>query len=259
MRILHLVTVFAFMSILSTPVLQAQEQVGSGLDADYEREEVHVRVLEIHDGDLLLDGRVLPTSNLPGGLRLDGIEMTYRFSGPVTPVLEIDGEVYVLAGERLIRMDDAAPNRANVYFLGQPEMNVRVAPVTGAGAAMAPLPILDDELEQAGELAYLRQLSFRDRTLFNQIQREQSVELETFRLAGEYRRANGTADQSRIEDELRDKLDESFELKQQIRTDEIAQAESQIIELRGLLDERSARKDQIIERRLRELIGKRGH
>ena len=124
---------------------------------------------------------------------------------------------------------------------------------------MATLRIMADELEQAVELAYLRQLSIRDHTLFNQIQREQSMELETFRLAGEYRRANGTADQGRIEDELRDKLDESFELKQQIRTDEIAQAESQIIELRGLLDERSARKDQIIERRLRELIGKRGH
>ena len=124
---------------------------------------------------------------------------------------------------------------------------------------MAPSPVLDDDLEQAGEQAYLRQLSFRDRTLFNQIQREQSVELETFRLAGEYRRANDPDDQSRIEDALRDKLGESFELKQQIRADEIAQAETQISELRGLLDERSTRKDQIVERRLRELIGKRGH
>lgn len=255
MRNLHFVTVFAFLSLLSTPVLQAQERPASNA-AD---EEVRVRVLEIHDGDLKLDGIVLPTDNLPGGLRLDGIEMTYHFSGPVTPVLEIDGEVYVLAGERLIRMEDAAPNRANVYFLGQPEMNARVAPVTRAGAAMAPSPVLDDDLEQAGERAYLRQLSFRDRTLFNQIQREQSVELETFRLAGEYRRANDPDDQSRIEDALRDKLGESFELKQQIRADEIAQAETQISELRGLLDERSARKDQIIERRLRELIGKRGH
>jgi len=257
MRILHLVTVLSFLSFLSTSVLQAQEQERPASDAD--NEEVHVRVLEIHDGDLMLDGRVLPTGNLPGGLRLDGIEMTYHFSGPVTPVLEIDGEVYVLDGERLIRMDDAAPNRANVYFLGQPEMNARSVPVTTVGAAMAPSPAPGDELEQAGEQAYLRQLSFRDRTLFNQIQREQSVELETFRLAGEYRRANDPADQSRIEDELRDKLGESFELKQQIRADEIAQAESQINELRGLLDERSARKEQIVERRLRELIGKRGN
>ncbi len=257
MKNLHLVAVLAVLSFLSAPVLQAQERETLASDAD--NEEVHVRVLEIHDGDLKLDGLVLPTDNLPEGLRLDGIEMTYHFSGPVTPVLEIDGEVYVLDGERLIRMDDAAPNRANVYFLGQPEMNARSAPVTTTGAAMAPLPVLVDELERAGEQAYLYQLSSRDRTLYDQIQREQSVELETFRLAGEYRRANDPDDQSRIEDALRDKLDESFELKQQIRADEIAQAESQINELRGLLDQRSARKDQIIERRLRELIGKRGH
>ena len=258
MKTLHLVTVFAFLSLLRPSVLQAQEQERPASNADNAHEEVRVRVLEIHDGGLKLDGRVLPTDNLPGGLRLDGIEMTYHFSGPVTPVLEIDGEVYVLAGERLIRMDDAAPSRANVYFLGQPAMNARSALVTTRGAAMAPSLVLDDELDRAGERAYLRQLSFRDRTLFNQIQREQSVELETFQLAGEYQRANDADDQSRIEDALRDKLGESFELKQQIRADEIAQAESQINELRSLLGERSARKDQIIERRLRELIGKRG-
>ena len=255
MRNLHFVTVFAFLSLLSTQ--------GPGRALAGDREGVdgggEVRVRESCECGLKLDGIVLTTDSLAGGVRLDGIEVTYDCSGPVPPVLEIDGEVYVLAGERLIRMEDAAPNRANVYFLGQPEMNARVAPVTRAGAAMAPSPVLDDDLEQAGEQAYLRQLSFRDRTLFNQIQREQSVELETFRLAGEYRRANDPDDQSRIEDALRDKLGESFELKQQIRADEIAQAETQISELRGLLDERSTRKDQIIERRLLELIGKRGH
>ena len=121
MKILSLIATFVFLSALGAPVLQAQErEVAASNAAD---EEVQVRVLEIQDGDVKLDGRTLPAGHVPSGLSLDGIDMTYHFSGPVTPVLEIDGEVYVLDGDRLIRMDDAAPNRANVYFLGQPEMN----------------------------------------------------------------------------------------------------------------------------------------
>jgi len=256
MKNIHLVAVLAFLSLLSTPVLQAQEEERpASAAAD---EDVQVRILEIRDGDVKLDGRVLPTGNLPGGLHLGGIDMIYHFSGPVTPVLEIDGEVYVLDGDRLIRMEDAAPNRANVYFLGQPEMNAPIPPVTSVGAALAGSQVASDDLQHAGEDAYLRQLSSRDRTLYDQIQHEQSLELETYRLAAEFRQAPDQEEQSQIEDALRDMLSESFELKQQIRADEIGQAASQIGELRRLLDERSARKEQIIERRLRELTGKHG-
>ncbi len=258
MKIIHYLAFITLLSVLSTPVLKAQNEQGASSDA---AADARVRILEIQDGDVKLDGRVLPMGNLPDGLRLDGIDMTYHFSGPVTPVLEIDGEVYVLDGEQLIRMDEAGPNRANVYFLGQPEMTAQNAPVTRPrpeGQAFGgEMPA--DDLERAGEEAYLQQLSSRDRTLYDQIQQEQSLELETYSLAGEFRRTRNRDEQADIADELRDKLEESFDLKQQIRADEIAQAESQISELRRLLNERSARKEQIIERRLRELIGKQGN
>lgn len=261
MRPIHFVNSLVLLTLLGTSVLRAQNETRPA-EAAAAEEVPQVRVLEIHGGNVKLDGWQLPSSNLPSGLSLHGIDMTYNFSGPVTPVLEIDGEVYVLDGQRLIRMEDAAPNRAaNVYFLGQPEPNAPPVSMANGGAAMPASEGLDlsDDLEQAGEQAYLRQLSERDRTLYDQIQHEQSLELETFRLAGEYRQARDRDEQSRIEVALREKLSESFELKQQIRADEITQAESQIDELRRLLNERSARKEQIIERRLRELTGKRGN
>ncbi len=258
MKTIQFVTTIALLGLASTSVLRAQNETRPAEDAAAEAPQV--RVLEIRGGSLKLDGRVLPSGNLPSGLSLGGIDMTYNFSGPVTPVLEIDGEVYVLEGDRLIRMEDIAPNRAaNVYFLGQPESSARSGSAPSAGAEMFESEILDDDVQQAGEEAYLQQLSSRDRSLYDQIQHEQSLEMETYRLASEYRQARDQNEQGRIEIDLRDKLSESFELKQQIRADEITQAESQIDELRRLLNDRSARKEQIIERRLRELTGKRGN
>ncbi len=256
MKAVSLLAVLISLNVLGSPVPQAQEREGPASDAA--EEVVRTRILEIHGGDVKLDGQTLPSGHLPRGLSLQGLDVTYHFSGPVTPVLEIDGEVYVLEGDRLIRMDDAAPNRANVYFLGQPEMNAPASPIRSASAEIPRSQVFDDADEEEEEDAYLRQLSSRARPLYDQIQDEQSLELETYRLAGEYRRAGNAEDRSRIEEALRDMLNESFELKQQIRADEIEQAESQIDELRRLVDERSSRKEQIIERRLRELTGKRG-
>lgn len=256
MKFLSLIIPFVLLSALCASPPRAQER-GEAVTIAAD-EDVQVRVLEIHDGDVKLDGRTLPAGHVPSGLSLNGIDMIYHFSGPVTPVLEIDGEVYVLDGDRLIRMEDAAPNRANVYFLGQPEMDAPPSPVTPASSEMPGSPGFDEDIDQAGEDAYLRQLSSRDRPLYDQIQDEQSLELETYRLAGEYRRTDDAEARNQIEEALREMLSESFELKQQIRADEIAQAEAQIGELRRLVGDRSSRKQQIIERRLRELTGKRG-
>src|SRR5690606_23592929 len=81
LRLLALLLVFAV-----APRVAAQAQPAAA-------EAAQQHVLEIRDGRMHLDGRALPPENLPDGLDLRGIEMTYSFVGPVSPVLEIDGVV----------------------------------------------------------------------------------------------------------------------------------------------------------------------
>ena len=219
---------------------------------------VPVRILEIHSGKVFLDGEALPASSVPADLNLDDLDTIVRFSGPVTPAIEIDGIVYVLDEQKLIPLSESSRAGSQVYFFAQPE----AAPVPQgrlADAAQRSVPpaepMPEQEMREASEAAYLQQISERDRSLYNQIRGEQALELETLRLADRIRRTPDAAAKQPLLDQLRAKLDESFELKQQIREDEIVQAEAQITELRRLLDERAARKEQIIDRRLRELIG----
>ncbi|HLT45918.1 MAG TPA: hypothetical protein VK002_01705 [Rubricoccaceae bacterium] len=217
--------------LLTAPLAAAQAQPATAAAAEQ-------HVLEIRDGRMLLDGRVLPPQNLPEGLDLRGIEMTYNFAGPVSPVLEIDGVVYVLEGEHFKRLSETDRANDRVFFIPD-------APQAEQAAADM----------QASEEAYLQQLSERDHALYGQIQREVDLERETLQLAARIRSASDPAERERLMRRLHEKLDEAFELKQAIRAEEIEQAEAQIEELRRLLRERASRKDSIIERRVEELTG----
>lgn len=226
---------------LSVPVASAQAQPAA--EAGHE--------LVIRDGRMFLDGRALPTENLPAGLDLDGLpETTVSFAGPVTPVLEIDGVVYVLEGEHLRMLSETTRAADRVHFLP-------VAPPApeAAGPERSASAFSEAELSEAGEEAYLRQLSARDHSLYEQIEREHAIENETLGLADQIRRTPEGAERERLVRRLREKLDESFEMKQEIRASEIAQAEAQLGGLRRLLRERGDRKEQIIERRMLELMG----
>jgi hypothetical protein len=202
-------------------------------------------VLEIRDGRMFLDGHPLPPRNLPDGLDLDGLpETTVNFVGPVRPVLEIDGVVYVLDGEQFKLLSETDRAESRVFFIptepGSPEPAARAA---------------DAPLMEASEEAYLRQVAARDHALYEQIEQEHAIENETLRLAARIRSTADPAERARLMQSLRQKLEASFELKQEIRAGEIAQAEDQLEELRRLLSDRASRKDQIIDRRMQELVG----
>jgi len=240
---------FVLLAVLAfgAPVAVAQAQPAP---ADLEEHELVIR-----DGRMFLDGRALPRQNLPPGLDLTGLpEYTVNFLGPVIPVLEIDGVVYMLEGEHLKVLAETDRADSQVYFMPEalPTPDATAAAADGFRVAYGEEGARERE---AGEEAYLRQLSSRDRSLYNQIQREQALENETLRLAGQIRSTPDGAERERLIRTLREKLDASFELKQEIRAGEIAQAEAQIEELRRLLRERAARKVQIIELRMDELIG----
>lgn len=78
----------------------------------------HVRTLAIHDEQVLVDGRPIPAHELPPSLDVRGVQASYSFSGDVRPVIELQGVLYTLDGERLIELAPAgrAADDVAVFF-----------------------------------------------------------------------------------------------------------------------------------------------
>lgn len=76
------------------------------------------------------------------------------------------------------------------------------------------------------------------------------------RLAREARRAEG-AERDRLEQELQEKLNEIFEKKQALRAERIERLRSELEEAEAEQAERQELRQEIIDRRLKELLGER--
>lgn len=204
-------------------------------------------VLEIANGRVYLDGAMLPPESLPPDLDLTGITRTLEFSGPVTPYMEVDGEAYVLEDGRLVNFRNSrrAPDQVYVLFLGRPGFDLALV-------GMDELP--EQQLARMGEEAYLRQLSDRDRELYEQIRRDQALDRNALALAERARRTPPGVERNRLRAQLREHLAESFALKLAIHQEEIRRAQEELDSLREQLRQREAMKERIIEMRLRELL-----
>lgn len=199
-------------------------------------------LFEIRSGAVYVDGERLPDAALPEGLDLDGIEAAVHFGGPVTPVFELNGTIYVLQGRRIVHLADVeAGDGAQVY--GFTQVNAPVGQLESA--------------RRASERAYMESLSERDRSLYVLLQRERLMDEEILRLAQSHLVAGSDRDRQRIRDELRDVLDEAFVLKISIREAEIDQAQEQLEAAREQLNRRTANREEIVSERLRELTGSR--
>jgi hypothetical protein len=81
-------------------------------------------------------------------------------------------------------------------------------------------------------------------------------ERESRALARRAREADGT-ERARLEGELRDALERTFDLRQQARRDRAERLQEEAAEIREETSEREAARREIIERRQRELLGER--
>jgi len=244
----RLLLLVASVGLASAPARTlAQQAETTGADAT-------PHVLEIRDGAVWLDGRELPDSSVPADLDLAGLQLSVEYSGPVTPVVEVDGVPYVLQGERLVPFEESSRAGAQVYFVGE-AAPAPGPPPTLAGGAREEHEADDARLRRAGEAAYLRDLSATDRALYEQIRRESELEAYAQHLASEIRTMDDPAERAAAVDTLRSVLTEAFDLKQLIREAEIGRAEQQVGELRRMVHERRARRSMIVEHRLRELLG----
>ena len=81
----------------------------------------------------------------------------------------------------------------------------------------------------------------------------EKLEMEAGALSQAYRETADPAEKQKIRDEIQTKLEALFDLRQKDREQMIATMEKRMADLHKNLEEKTARRDEIIQRRLREL------
>lgn len=203
-----------------------------------------VHVFHIADGQVYLDGRLLPNA-LPEGLDLRGWSIgPMEFSGPIVPVLEIDSLAYVLENDRLVLLSESDRAGRNVYVMGEPQ-----------AVGMADMP--QERMMPIVEAAYMRDVASRNAELFDQIQRERAMELDVERRVSRIVALEPGNQRRSLERELRGLLSDLLSLKHEIRAQEIEIAGERLDAARQALAEREAHHEEMVDGRLRELVGNR--
>lgn len=198
-----------------------------------------VHTFQVRDGAVYLDGRHLPEA-VPSDLDLGGQgTRVLEFSGPVTPVLEVNGRAYVLENERLVLLSESS-------LAGQGVL-VNEAGPAGETAEDRVTPIVEE--------AYMRDVASFNGELYGRMQREQAMEGEVAGLASRVLALAPGAPRRALRDQLRGLLSDLLALKHEIRAEEIVVAEQRLEAARSALAYRENHHDEIVDARLRELVG----
>lgn len=196
---------------------------------------------QVVDGEVYLDGLRIPDA-APDGLDLTGLDSEIlRFQGPTLPVIEVNGQVYVLENERLVPFDESSRAGQGVYMLYQGTETLAGLPEAQT------MPIVEE--------AYMREVAERNETLYQQLRTEQRMEREALALANRIRTLSSGPERTRLREELRGRLSDLLTLKHRIRREEIDLAQARLAGLQDQLDEREDQHDAIVEGRLRQLCG----
>lgn len=195
---------------------------------------------QIRNGAVYLDGRHLRDA-VPEPLDLTGMDTgLLEYSGPVAPVVRVDGLAYVLQEERLVPLDSADQN---VLILGSGEVG-------------APGRPFEDQAMSIVEAEYMEEVASRNRALFEKMQRARRMEYAALQLAARVRSLPEGDPRDRLLEELRGQLSDILALKHEIQAEEIALAQERLDLLRSRLDDREGQHDRIVESRLRELANR---
>lgn len=220
-----------------------------------------VRTLVIKDNQVLIDGRQVDSSELPKGLRLDSISVSYSFVGIDEPVVNLSNYFFAVRPNRLelIPVDHQFGNRRSAqkksdYYDFSDAKGWIVDQQKGEyysfqGERLEANEAVPKLLGEANNL-YLHGLQYRNQALFSRLSREQELENEAARLANQVRFAKNESERLSRTSQLTAKLTEIFEFKQQNRRAEIAQFERELDTLRERLERREAQKDRLIKHRV---------
>lgn len=252
------------------------------------------RTLQIRDGEVRVDDRTVPQNEWPTSLKVEGVDLTFSFSGIDRPVVKIGDSYYVIAERSLSEMDantyrdllsaqDA--DGAGWYRVGfsdamtknqMRELDRKAAKMRELSEELAARPteeenLLAEEMKQTAQIAaemaaelpkvqalsYWDQVKATDRDLYDQLVREWQLEAEIQELARRIRQESVSGGDTDAQvGQLRSLLEAAFELKQNNRRREIKQLEQQLHSLDNEMRKREDARRTIIDRRLDELIGR---
>ncbi len=101
---------------------------------------------------------------------------------------------------------------------------------------------------------YMHEMRERNSELYDRLLREQTLERETLQLSSRIRLLDDGAERTELIARLRSLLEESLQMKQDNRRQEIAELEERLSSLQRRLEKRERHFDHIVDRRLEQLI-----
>lgn len=198
---------------------------------------------QIRNGEVYFDGQLVPDA-VPDHLDLAGLGTgMLEMVGDVVPALEVDGVWYVFENGQLVQFKDSS-RAGSMSLYALPEIDASVAAIPPA-----------DRMTPVVEGAYLREVAERNQALYDRMQREHQMEVEAYGLAEQIRALPDGPEKQRLSEELRGRLSDLLTLKQEVLNEEILFVQARLDVLRSRLEERDARHGEIVDLRLRQLIG----
>jgi len=107
------------------------------------------------------------------------------------------------------------------------------------------------------EMRFMEELKERDPDRYARVMEEKRLESQSRELAAAYRQSDDDAERERLHKEMEDLLSKLFDYRQINRLDEIDRLEKKLEELKAANQERLDNKAEIVQRRLKELLGER--
>jgi len=231
------------------------------------------RTLTIHDNTVYVNGAALDQEQLPESLDVSGIEAQYRFLGIRKPVVEINGMLYAIT-DRLepVSEDEVRQQSDASVILQRPQVSSAERGVSAASSRSAAAqrenraaqssqtPSPAGEPTEASDMraarqAYLSEIQRRHQELYRNLVRERRMEADSREIARTIRLLPDGPERDAQVDTLRATLNRIFELKQENRRREIEQLQGQIDELERRLEQRETMREEMINRRMDELMG----
>jgi hypothetical protein len=223
------------------------------------------RTLTIHNNTVHVNGTELNNDQLPESLDVSGIEAQYRFIGIRKPVVDINGTLYAITDrlepvseDEIRQQNDASvilqrPQAASNQGFAPASRRSAPAPRQQPSAASGAQETASDM--QEAHQKYLSEIQQSHQELYRNLVRERRMESESREIARTIRLLPDGPERDAQKDTLRATLNRIFELKQENRRREIDQLQSQIDELERRLEQRESMREEMIERRMNELLG----
>jgi len=110
-------------------------------------------------------------------------------------------------------------------------------------------------IQRQRDFERLEELKERDPGLYEQKKKQESLERRSHQLAVKYRDSKNQKVRTKIKKELSAALSQLFDLREADREQEIKHLTQRLDHLKSMLAERKKKKQQIVERRMQEMLG----